>query len=403
MENMKAKMTETKFLVYTVSAIFLLMMVRIFQSQIYTIYNPNNYVGVHTLLEIVCIAISVTIFLYGLKKFGTTRSIRLLLLAFTFLVVGMIDLFHTLSFKGMPFFITASSVQKATWFWITARVIQSLLVLALILLPERKLKRDYRVLSVILGVILTSIIGYIIIAFEKVLPVLVIEGKGTTLLKNGMEYGVSFILFISLMVSLYQYYLDKKEDKLYFALAFVFLLITELIFTIYQSVFDLDNFQGHIYKVFGFYFILKGFYFTETNSSIDQEDEHKSMSDYPGLFFRLRKQGSQFICSAIDGELLQKLNYYEGKMTGRPISEILPALDASINDYCHLTKKIQDGLTFEMVCQDKVLLISIKPSVDEFGQDVILGTAMDMTGVFPRRVNPKQKRQEENTNFKIVM
>jgi hypothetical protein len=400
---MKAKMTETKFLVYTVSAIFLLMMVRIFQSQIYTIYDPNNYVGIHTLLEIVCIAISVTIFLYGLKKFGTTRSIRLLLLAFTFLVIGVIDLFHTLSFKGMPFFITASSVQKATWFWITARVIQSLLVLSLILLPERKLKRDYRLFTVILGVILTSIIGFIIIAFEKTLPVLVIEGKGTTLLKNGIEYGVSFILFISLVVSLYQYYVDKKEDKLSFALAFVFLLLTELIFTIYQSVFDLDNFQGHIYKVFGFYFILKGFYFTETNYRIDQEAEHKSMSDYPGLFFRLRKQGSQFICTAIDGVLLQKICYHQEDMIGRPISEILPTLDASMNDYCHLTRKIQDGLTFEMVCQDKVLLISTKPSVDEFGQDVILGTAMDMTGVFPRRVNPKQKRQEDNTNFKIVM
>lgn len=56
-----------------------------------------------------------------------------------------------------------------------------------------------------------------------------------------------------------------------------------------------------------------------------------------------------------------------------------------------------------MVCQDKLLLISIKPSVDEIGQDVILGTAMDMTGVFPRRFNPKQISQEENKNVKIVM
>lgn len=56
-----------------------------------------------------------------------------------------------------------------------------------------------------------------------------------------------------------------------------------------------------------------------------------------------------------------------------------------------------------MVFQDKVLLISIKPSVDEFGQDAILGTAIDLTGVFPRRVNPKQNRQEENINVKIVM
>ncbi len=87
------------------------------------------------------------------------------------------------------------------------------------------------------------------IFFEGSLPLLVIEGKGTTVLKNSIEYFVSLILFVSLIISLYHYYLEKSEEKLYFALALVFLLLTELIFTIYQSVFDLDNFLGHVFKV----------------------------------------------------------------------------------------------------------------------------------------------------------
>jgi hypothetical protein len=399
---MKSKMTETKFLLYTVSAIFLLMVVRIFISQIYTIYDPKNYVGIHSLLEIICIAISTTIFLYGLKKFSSTSSLRLLLLAFTFLTIGIIDLFHTLSYNGMPFFITASSVQKATWFWITARVIQSILMLTLMILPNKKIKSDYRFLSVTLGVFLTGVVGYIIIAYEKVLPLLVIEGKGTTLLKNSMEYGVSFILFISLMVALYQYYLDKKEDKLYFGLAFVFLLLTELIFTIYQSVFDLDNFLGHIYKVFGFYFILKGLYFSEYIYEEKSNEQH-SLSNHPGLFFTLSKIGKQFVYTPIDGKLLREIPYSQKEVAGVSISKVLLALDATLNDYCHLAKELQESVTFEIQCQDKLWLISIKPTVDEIGQDVILGTAMDMSGVFPRRFNSEQIRQEENKNVKIVM
>ncbi|NWQ39349.1 hypothetical protein MLOOGBEN_01395 [Bacillus sp. EB106-08-02-XG196] len=399
---MRSKMTETKFLFYSVSAIFLLMLVRIFISQTYTIYDPKNYVGMHSMLEIICIAISITIFLYGLKKFSATRSLRLLLLSFTFLTIGIIDLFHTLSYKGMPFFITESSIQKATWFWITARVIQSILMLTIILLPDKKVKKDYRFVSVTLGLLLTGAVGYIIIAYEKVLPLLVIEGKGTTLLKNGMEYGVSFILLISLMVALYQYYLDKKEDKLFFSLAFVFLLLTELIFTIYQSVFDLDNFLGHIYKVFGFYFILKGFYFSEYVNE-KKSNEQISMSDHPGLFFTLREIGKQFVCTHIDGALLNGVPSSQKDLAGVPISKILPALDGSLNDYCHLAKKLQESVTFEIQFQDKLLLISLKPTVDEIGQDVILGTAMDMSGVFPRRFNSKQIEQEENKNVKIVM
>jgi hypothetical protein len=400
--TMKPRMTETKFLLYTVSAIFLLMIVRIFLTELNNIYNPDNYAAIHSFLEIICIAISVTIFLYGIKKYSTTRSARLLLLAFTFLLVGIIDLFHTLSFKGMPFFITASSVQKATWFWVSARVIQSLLMLTLILLPDRKLKRDYRLVTFALGIILTGIVGYSIISFEKSLPMLVIEGKGTTLLKNGIEYGVSFILFISLVFVLYQYYLDRKEDKLFFALAFVFLLLTELIFTIYQSVLDLDNFIGHIYKVFGFYFILKGFYFSEYYNVKDLKEQN-SMSEYPGLFFRLRKVGKQFICTNIGGELVKEISYSQEEIVGVSISKILPAPDSSINEYCRLSKELQESVTFEMVCQDRFMLISIKPGVDEFGQDVILGTAMDMSEIFPRRFNSKQIKQEENKNVKIVM
>lgn len=206
-------------------------------------------------------------------------------------------------------------------------------------------------------------------------------------------------------MSLYQYYLEKKEDKLYFALAFVFLLLTELIFTIYQSVFDFNNFLGHIYKVFGFYFILKGFYFTEyyNQNQKDQSNLQTTMSEQPGLFFRLKKNGKQFICTNIEGELLRDIRYSQEVIVGESISKILTPMDASINKYCQLSLNLQEGVTFEMVCQDKLLLISIKPSVDEIGQDVILGTAMDMTGVFPRRFNPKQISQEENKNVKIVM
>lgn len=398
---MKSKMSETKFLFYTVSAIFLLLFVRIFQSQLNSIYDPNNYIGIHSFLEIICISISVTIFLYGWKNLSTTRTTRLLLLTFTFFTVGMIDLFHTLSYKGMPFFIGESSVQKATWFWIAARCLQSIFMLSLILLPDKKLKKDYRFLTLTLGVILTCTIGFMIIYFEDTLPMLVIEGKGTTVLKNGLEYVVSCILFISLIVSLYQYHLDKREDKLYFALAFVLLLLTELIFTIYQSVFDLDNFLGHMFKVFGFYFILKGFYFTENDH--EQSKQKEFIAEHPGLFFRVKKNGSQFICTNIVGELLKEIDQTQEEMIGRPITEILPTYAPSIHDYCLLTKKLKECVTFEMVYQDKFLLISIKPSIDEIGQDVILGTAMNMTGMFPRRCNRDQVKKEVNKNYKIVM
>lgn len=113
---MKSHLSEGKFLIYTTSAIILLIGIHIFNQQLTAFYNPDNYVGIHTLLEVFSISISAAIFLYGLKGFGKTKSRLMLLLSFTFFVVGALDVMHTLSFKGMPYFITESSVAKATWF-----------------------------------------------------------------------------------------------------------------------------------------------------------------------------------------------------------------------------------------------------------------------------------------------
>ena len=85
---MKTSLTEGKFLIYTTLAVILLMTTHIFQPQISDLYNPKNYVGFHTLLESFSISISAAIMLYGLKKYGVTRSSRMLLLAFTFCFSG---------------------------------------------------------------------------------------------------------------------------------------------------------------------------------------------------------------------------------------------------------------------------------------------------------------------------
>ncbi|MEH7299495.1 MASE3 domain-containing protein [Neobacillus drentensis] len=277
------KITEGRFLIFSVLAIVLLMMIHVFQAQIAVFYNPANYVGFHTLLESFSIAISAAILLYGLKSFEKNQSSRMLLLSFTFFIVGTLDLLHTLSFKGMPYFFTESSVAKATWFWVSARTFQSLFILATLFIPERKLSRDYRPLTLLAGIIIALTVSFLVIYYEKNLPILMVEGKGTTLLKNGIEYGISFILFVSLIRTLYQYHLEKSEAILALALAFVYLLLTELVFTIYQSVFDLDNFLGHIFKTLGFYFILKSFYFSNRKIAEEEYDEEDKDEEEPKM------------------------------------------------------------------------------------------------------------------------
>ena len=400
---MKTSLTEGKFLIYTTLAVILLMTTHIFQPQISDLYNPKNYVGFHTLLESFSISISAAIMLYGLKKYGVTRSSRMLLLAFTFFLVGTLDLLHTLSFKGMPFFITDSSIAKATWFWVSARFTQSLLIFSILLIPDRRLKRDYRFGVIGLGFIVAGVIGFSIIYFEKSLPMLVIEGKGTTLLKNGLEYIVSIIQFGSLIITLFQYHLEKSEEKLAMALAFVFLLLTELIFTIYQSVFDLDNFSGHIFKAIGFYFILKSFYFPPSPDNKNQSEQENEilLKELPGFVFKAAKKGNDFFLTVIEGDLLGKIGLYRAAAINRSLSEVFSASKGTLNEYCHLSLRLQESIRFEMDFMEKSLLISIKPAIEENEKETIIGTVIETTRVL---LVPKSNHQVEMKNVqKIVM
>jgi hypothetical protein len=263
-------MTEGKFMFYTIAAVFFLLLIHIFQAQILILYNPINYVAFHTVLEFFSISISVSIFLYGWKKFEDSKSRSYLLLSVIFFLVAMTDLLHTITFKGMPHFFTESSIPKATWFWIIARMLESSLILLFLLLPDKKLKHDSRPIILFSCMVFIILMAWSIFYYEDRLPLLVIEGKGTTFLKNTIEYMVSSLHLIAIILTLYRYYIDKKELHLFNALAFTFLFLSELIFTIYQSVYDLDNFSGHILKVIGYYFLMKGFlYYPLSKEKLD--------------------------------------------------------------------------------------------------------------------------------------
>lgn len=373
---MKKQLSEIKFLVYSTSAIIILLLTHVFQGQINRFYNPNNYIAIHTLLECFSISTSAVIVSYGLKNFEKTKSSQMLLLSFTFLVVGSLDLFHTLSFKGMPFLFTGSSVAKATWLWIVSRSLQAVLILLILLLPSRKVSRDYRTAVVAAAIFLAGAIVIGIFYYEKSLPLLMIDGKGTTALKNAIEYGITLIQFIALLITLYQYYVEKSRAKLAIALALVFLLLTELVFTIYQSVYDLDNFIGHLFKTIGFYYILYGFYFSHE----DKDEHHEpimelSYDQLPGLIFQAKRRKNEMLLTHFQGQLLEELGLNQETFSETNFEKISPVNKVILDQYCLMSLRLQEPISFEITCINRRLLVSIKP----VSQAEILGAILDMT------------------------
>jgi hypothetical protein len=378
-------MTEGKLMSYSLTAVFFLIAIHVFHSQLLTIYNPLNYLGFHMILELFSISISASIFFISIRMFNTTQLRSSLLLAASFFLVGMTDLLHTLTFKGMPYFFSESSIPKATWLWVIARVIEAVFILAFLLLSDSKISKKFRPITLLFCTIFIILITYFIFQFENHLPALVIEGKGTTLLKNTIEYFVSFLHFVAIVLVLYRYYIDKKEDHLYKALAFTLLFLSELIFTIYKSVYDLDNFSGHIFKVIGYYFIMKGFLFIPTSveklelETVPESALREMLHEQDGLIFKFIKLDEDFIHTYCDGGLLKTLNIPQTSIVDKSIQEFIPVEGEFIIKYYSRAWHTGEKVRFTVIHNQLSLFVVLKPISKDGSVYEVIGSVIDIS------------------------
>ncbi|AGK52500.1 MASE3 domain-containing protein [Bacillus sp. 1NLA3E] len=380
---------ERKILLYAVSGTLLFVLFHFYFLDIFPTYIPKFYTSFHIILEFFSISISIAIFTYGWKVFSYTKSRRLILLSFIFFTIGILDLLHTLSFKEMPYFITEGSINNSIWFWLVSRLTASIFVTIILLIPDKRMKRDPRFLLFFISIVYISLVAQTIFAFEDKLPLVVIERIGTTPLKNGIEYFVSFLYLASMVINFVHYKKTKKTSSLYILLSFYFLLISELIFTMYRSVYDFDNFTGHIFKVIGYFFIMKGFYFSAISEDKIAEEKIRRarqelddiIREQQGLIFIFRKRGNEFFHTLCNGELLYKMGLDPKKIRKQKLEEVLPSNAEHLLHYYNLAWNSGEKVTFEMDYHDLSLFFSLKPIFLD-GQVVeVIGSATDITKV----------------------
>ena len=246
-------------IIVLVGLLFLVLIHQYFEN-FEQLYNPKNYLSIHILLELISISIASAIALQGWMIFTHTLSRHRLYIGALFLCIALIDILHVLSFNGMPFFITENSVLIPTWLWIISRFLLGISLFVILAQKDRAISMKHRPFVFSLSIVLFLGIAGVVYLGGDYLPVLVVEGVGVTPLKIKLEYCISFIFLCLILLLLVQYRKKKDAAHLMLISAMSFALFSEIIFTFYQSVFDFDNFLGHIYKAVSYYFLMKGLY-----------------------------------------------------------------------------------------------------------------------------------------------
>ncbi|MFD2442958.1 EAL domain-containing protein [Bacillus sp. CGMCC 1.16607] len=238
-------------------------------------YDPNNFLSLHTLIEFLCISISFSIFIQGWMIFTHTLSKYRVMIALLFFVMGILDILHTLSYKGMPFFLEESSVERATWLWIISRVILSLGLFMIIYQKDKEITKGARWGLLSLTALLVISIGNTVFLWEDQLPILIDAESGPTNIKRILEYIISFIFLLTILIQVKRYRESKDLLIIPFILAITFSLYSELMFTVYKNVYDLDNLLGHLFKLAGYYFFMKGIFISTIKVPFMKEKEAK--------------------------------------------------------------------------------------------------------------------------------
>ncbi len=218
----------------------------------------SGYLPLHTLMETFAIVVAMMVFSVGWHADRAALSGNVLILSSVYFAVGWLDFFHTVSYQGMPDFVTPNDPDKHLNYWLSARVLASVGLLVAVALPWRPLRHRSTSLLILIALIgLTAVIHWAVVNHEEDLPVWFIPGQGLTPPKKAIEYACVALSLASMAILGWR--MRKPQP---FPAAMLFgaagvMAMSEIYFTLYTTMTGAYNVLGHVYKVISYLIIYR--------------------------------------------------------------------------------------------------------------------------------------------------
>lgn len=242
--------------------------------------NLRNYLLFHTLIELFIITVALATFLlaWNARRFFTSN--HLLFLSISFLFNAILELLHTLAYKGMNLF-DGITTNEPTELWIATGYLKAISFLVLPFIPRRKLPL-IPILIAYSGITLILILSIFV---WKSFPDCYIEGKGLTDFKVISEILIAVSLGVA-MLFLHRIRGSISRKVLNFLQWSIGLNIAaELAFIFYIDVYGTLNMFGHYFLLMSYYLIYKAIIETGLKNPLellfrDLEESREELRDY---------------------------------------------------------------------------------------------------------------------------
>lgn len=210
-----------------------------------------SYPLFHSLAELLCVAVAFAIFMLTWNSRRFFSNGYLLFMGIAYLFVGIIDLVHTLAYKGMNIF-TGSDADLPTQLWIARGYLQglSLVIAPFFLVRKLRYPAAFAVLAGLSLVLMGSI-------FTGYFPACFVEGSGLTNFKIASEYAISLLFLLSLWLLRSKRSMFEQGVYRLISGSIILSIASELAFTFYINVYGLSNLTGHFFKLFAYYLLYR--------------------------------------------------------------------------------------------------------------------------------------------------
>lgn len=213
--------------------------------------SKNNFLLFHSVAELFSISIALSVFTLTLTSHKYLKNNYYLVIGISYLFIGILDLFHTLAYKGINIFTDYN--YYANQLWIAARYLESISLL--IALLSIRIKKNINLSILLISYSLITILFLCSVFIWKIFPICFIDGSGLTPFKIISEYLIIAILFVSLLLLFNNRHLFDSKIYHLISLAIIFTMLSEFTFTQYVNNYGFTNALGHYFKIGSFYLI----------------------------------------------------------------------------------------------------------------------------------------------------
>lgn len=252
-QNKKSIITPTLAIFFSIA---LFIAAPLFEDYFVSIMGISGFLSWHNLLEMAGIIAYLAIFMVSYYTYRQEHSIKAIVVGSLLMAAGIIDAFHMLSYKGMPdFFMPNLTSNRATTFWIAARLISVIAYVASGFIDNDKKSTISRYWFTAAALAISLSIFTVATFFPDLLPAMYNEVSGLTYEKKLLEYLIIAITAFAAIIYLHKYMKHKSQVLYVMFSALMLSIMSEFAFTIYVDVYGVFNFLGHILKCISLFMI----------------------------------------------------------------------------------------------------------------------------------------------------